>query len=227
DPLADIPPLDTYVAETEADKVAALKLVADSVAQQRQSASWAVISNPSVVAVWVLALAVAAHFLYRDSSDWPTMLTTGTGVTMAALVAVRFFTSKYITLAEGVNWSFLDEADAVVVSRWGDTVIGACVVSLVGGQGNRGQRRRKRGVVRAWTVGLKWRGKGIGMGLLEEACKVVGGRGGDGIEFADEHANAVRVLHPFFNSPFDVRDERAREALKVAVRSTSAFGKKR
>lgn len=196
DPLADVPELVTTVATSQDDKIAALKLVADSVAQQRQAASWALLSHPTMLAVYVGLMAVVSHFVWRTAGDWPRLLTTAAGVTMTLLVAVRLVTGRYISLAEEINWSFLDDADSIIVTRFGERIIGVLVLGWAGPnmQGNRAQRRRKgKGVIKAWTVLLKYRGKGVGLGLLEEAVRETVQRGGEGVEFADEHASTCMV----------------------------------
>lgn len=65
DPLDGVPPLTTYVAESAEDKVAALKLVTDSIAQQRQMASRILISHPLNIAVFGAILALAAQWFYK------------------------------------------------------------------------------------------------------------------------------------------------------------------
>lgn len=65
DPLAGVPPLTTYVAEDGEDKIAALKLVADSIAQQRQAASRVLLSHPLNVGVFGIVLAVMGSWMYR------------------------------------------------------------------------------------------------------------------------------------------------------------------
>ncbi|EOD51279.1 putative acetyltransferase protein [Neofusicoccum parvum UCRNP2] len=231
DALAGVPELETEAATGDEDKVAALKLVADSVAQQRQAASWAVLSHPGVLAGYVLALAALHHYMHRAPGDLPVVLTTAAGVTMALLVAVRLATSGYIHHAESVNWSFLDEAaDSVIVTRFGGQVIGALVLGWAGpsSTGNKAARRRKgRGVIKAWTVKLRYRGKGVGTGLLEEAVKETVRRGGEGVEFAEDHANSRRFLPAYFNGFLDRREDRAHDALQDVVNASGAFNGRR
>jgi GNAT superfamily N-acetyltransferase len=43
-------------------------------------------------------------------------------------------------------------------------------------------------------VRLKYRGKGVGEGLLEEAVKVAGERGADGVVFERDHASEFYCL---------------------------------
>ncbi|KAF4305185.1 gnat family [Botryosphaeria dothidea] len=231
DALAGVPELLTAATQSDEDKVAALKLVADSVAQQRQAASWALLSHPVVIAGYVLLLAIVYRVVYRAPSDAPLLFTTGAGVTMACLVAVRLLTSGYIRHAESINWTFLDEsADSVVITRFGGQIIGALVLGWAGpsSTGNKAARRRKgRGVIKAWTVKLRYRGKGVGTGLLEEAVKETVRRGGEGVEFAEEHANSRRFLPHSFNGFLDRREDRAHDALQDVINSSGAFNGRR
>lgn len=231
DALAGVPELLTAATQSDEDKVAALKLVADSVAQQRQAASWALLSHPVVIAGYVLLLAIVYRVMYRAPSDAPLLFTTGAGVTMACLVAVRLLTSGYIRHAESINWTFLDEsADSVVITRFGGQIIGALVLGWAGpsSTGNKAARRRKgRGVIKAWTVKLRYRGKGVGTGLLEEAVKETVRRGGEGVEFAEEHANSRRFMPQYFNGFLDRREDRAHDALQDVINSSGAFNGRR
>ncbi|KAL8905728.1 MAG: hypothetical protein Q9207_002442, partial [Kuettlingeria erythrocarpa] len=52
-----------------------------------------------------------------------------------------------------------------VVTKWGeDEIIGALVMRVL--------RKEKRALIRAWTVKGRYRGHGVGRGLLEEAVRV-------------------------------------------------------
>ena len=148
---------------------------------------------------------------------------------MAGLVGVRWAVSGYIGLAEGVGWGWLEGGkvegegegkgdregeNVVVVSRWGEEVIGGLVVRFVGdgngagggggggvgGRGKRGKGGKGGGgtaYIRAWTVKLRFRGKGVGTGLLEEAVRVCRERGVDAVEFAADHASMLPFLFLF------------------------------
>jgi len=230
DPLKDIPPLTTYPATTEEDQIEALRLIADSIAQQRQSASKALIFHPINGSLFVGLLAIITRLLYHGRrSDMMLVGTTWSGILMAGLVSVRLFTGKYLFMAEETGtWGWLGkdveegaEKDSVIVSVFGEEVIGALVLRLVsadedetGGKRRSKRDRRQKGVIRAWTVKRRYRGKGIGTGLLEEAVKCALEKGCEEIEFADDHANSGRVLWPMFNGRFDRGERRGREKLK-------------
>ena len=238
----EIPDLTYKVAPADSDeRVEALKLVADSVAQQRQAASRAVILHPATLSGAIVLFAIMARIL-----DTTTLFTTTAGMLMAGMLAVRWYTAGYIQLAEQIGFKWLEEYSKnnhkghyrsnsnssgsgsghsngnggsptnrdpiVLIAKWGDEIIGALVLRVV--------KRERKGYVRAWTVKLKYRTKGVGRGLLEEGAKVVWGRGGRGMIFEDNHANAGRVLPDFFNAQFEKREVRAREVLAEVVAET-------
>lgn len=124
------------------------------------------------------------------------VFTTVAGVAVSFLAAVQYLTRGYLFHAEKLKWEWLGE-DTVIVTKFGDEVIGAVVLGWE--KGEKGTRRKKsgRGIVRAWTVRLKYRHKGVGQALLEETVKVVGERGGDGIEFAEDHASKLIYYFPW------------------------------
>ena len=232
-PQEELPELSYNVAPAEPakDRVEALKLIADSVAQQRQEASKAVILHPATLSATAVILAIMAKL-----TELSLMITTSAGLIIAGLVAVRWYTSSYIAQAEAINRKWLqitittdgnnassngsppkkngnkNEDPIVLVSKWGDEIIGALVMRVV--------KRERKGYVRAWTVKLRYRNKGIGRGLLEEAAKVVWARGGRMMEFESQHANSHRALPPFFNGPLEKHEAHARVMLADVVTET-------
>ena len=235
--LNDVPPLTTFAAETTEDKVEALRLVADSVAQQRQLASKELTFHPIPLAIAIALLAVVGQYLY-DGTDgsYGVIATTYVGLLMAGLLTIRWAASGYIDLAEKTGtWAWLikdsppGKEDEILITKFGDDPIGALVmrgVKDVEGGNSGGQRKRRqnsggggrmRGEIRAWTVKTRYRRKGIGQGLLEEAVKLCRTKGWTGPVFAREHANSVRLLHPIFNRGFDKREKKARAMLERVV----------
>lgn len=219
EPTNSIPELSTYVA-TDADEIlSAHRLVADSVAQQRQIAGRAIIFHPVWLGAMVAVIAVVYKMLYHDSSDLPLIATTSAGCVMAGLTVVRVFTGGFIDHAEHVGTrAWLEDKEGegqeqeVLVTKFGEQIIGALIVKGVR------EGRKVHGVIRAWTVRQKYRGKGVGSGLLEEAIQLCQKRRWKGPEFDEEHANAKRVLPSLFNGPFERRERRARGALEKLAR---------
>jgi GNAT superfamily N-acetyltransferase len=188
-PADELPQLSTFTAETEDDRIEGLRLVADSVAQQ--------------LAAYFLTVAIAAQYMLRWYEDKLMLVTTIGGISMTFLIFIRWMTGGYIGLAEDINMEWLGD-DRLIVVKWGEDVIGSLVLGWADNDAakKRGRRRRGKAVVRAWTVKLKYRGKGVGEGLLEEAVRVAGERGADGILFDADHASkfvAVIVSTCFTN----------------------------
>jgi GNAT superfamily N-acetyltransferase len=237
DPLADIPPLSIHTTTSEEDQISALHLIADSVAQQRQTASRALIFHPINLAILGGLLAVVAKVLPiwtgsakygLEVGDYMLIGTTWCGLVMAGLVSVRWVTAGYLVMAEERGtWAWLNrglgeekERDCVIVSRFGEEIIGALVLRFTNldtdeqavnkkKSRTRGSKREK-GEIRAWTTKLRYRGKGVGTGLLEEACRICKERGVEEIGLASEHANSGRVLWVVFIGGFERRVARAR-----------------
>ncbi|KAL8761973.1 MAG: hypothetical protein Q9184_001959 [Pyrenodesmia sp. 2 TL-2023] len=277
DPL---PTLATYPATTPSDRTSALHLIADSIAQQRQLAAQALITHPYPFSITILLLGLLGHYL-----PLYTFITTAAGTIMALLLAVRYIASPYLTLAESINFNWLegvnlpvgkknknrkgghsrssstssnssttggnvepapssiavaaannksagrrsrnnsnssrggaqeikDVENVVVVTKWGeDEIIGALVMRVL--------RKEQKAVVRAWTVKGRYRGHGVGRGLLEEGVRVAREKGcvGGGVEFdGAAHANSHRVLPEMFNKGFDRREKQARKMLEEVVK---------
>ncbi len=152
DPLAGVPELSTYHATSTEDKVAALKLVADSVAQQSQVAARVLVFHPVTLTLYAVLLAVLVRLLYHHSGDLPLVMTTAAGAGAAGLVSVRWLTSGYVALAEGITWAWLGDDD-VLVTRFGDEIIGTLILDYeVAEKGD--DAKHVKGLIRAWTVGF-------------------------------------------------------------------------
>lgn len=239
DPVGSIPPLTTAALTSTADQVAALKLVADSIAQQRQLAAKAIISHPATIAAYILIIAIVARCMYRSSEDIPLIVTTCAGITMTLLVGVRSCVSGYIDLAEELSASFVEndggEPDIIIGSRYGESLIGALVLRVERNGNGCGKKKSKggkpggKGIVRAWTTKRKYRGAGVGTELLEEAVRLTRERLGNAAEmgFAAEHANSQMILPEMFNWGFRKREAKAARALEAVVASTSGGSKKK
>ncbi|OQV04268.1 hypothetical protein CLAIMM_09178 [Cladophialophora immunda] len=245
-PLDSLPELTTKPAVTEDDKIEALHLIADSVAQQRQLASAAIIFHPLTLSLLVLLLGIAYQNLYKGaSSDWAIIGTTSAGILMAVLITVRWLTSGYIFEAERVGtWKWLNEGrdnpdggivgseDDILLTRFGDDVIGTTVVRGVReSSGSSGKSRKNapvNGYIRAWTVKRRYRHKGVGQGLLEEAIALCQQKGWSGPEFAEDHANSADVVHATFSGGFKKKEKQAREMLERMIEESrsNASGKK-
>ncbi|CCD52600.1 hypothetical protein ACHAPC_003324 [Botrytis cinerea] len=238
DPLDGVPSLTTTTLDTEEDKTKALKLVADSIAQQRQIAAQALIFHPLTLTFYALLIAIVTKWQYTDTSDLGLLGTTLAGVTMACLVAVRAATAGYLHTAEEFNWNFAKndegEEDVIIGSRYGEELIGALILRIeraphVTGSPRKGKSGKKggKGVIRAWTTKVRYRGTGVGTEMLEEAVRITRGKFGNSAEvgFAKEHANAKMILPEMFNGEFRRRERRAAGALEAVVEG--GRGKKR
>lgn len=190
-PLTGVPDLKTYVAETEEDKIAALKLVADSIAQMRQTANRILMFNPFNLAAFIAFLALVSQYLIKSRSDIGIMFTTSAGILMAAMVTIRRFTNPYIALAEEVHISMLEDAD-VLVTKYGNEVIGTVILGWVDAE-TKGKRRKWRAEIKGWAVRIRYRGKGEGIALLQEAVNLARKKDADGISFAPDHASKCLV----------------------------------
>jgi GNAT superfamily N-acetyltransferase len=198
DPLADIPELHSYMARDETDKTAALKLVADSVAQMRQAANRALIFHPLNLALTVGVMTFVARWVYDAKRDWSLVGTSCAGVVMAMLAGYRWCTQGYLHSAETINWDWIEGSD-VIVTKFGDEIIGAVVVDWISGESSRQKRKKAwRGEIRAWTVRLKYRGKGVGAALLEDAVKEARKKSAESLEFADDHASEFYCIEVYF-----------------------------
>ncbi|KAI1098835.1 hypothetical protein F4804DRAFT_346023 [Jackrogersella minutella] len=226
----DLPPLSVGILGSETDKVDALNLVTDSIAQQRQSASYHLVFHPYLLAVLAVALGIAYQWSWRIKQDLGLALMLHSGVIMTYLLGIRYVTGQYIQVAESMKWNWMvsedGEEDTVIGVRFGKDLIGALVLrlepnsSLFGKKRNRNSMLRGgKGLIRAWTVKLKYRHKGVGIDMLHEAVKVTREKCGKDAEigFAQEHANSTMVLPEVFNGPFRKDEQRAAKTLEKVL----------
>ncbi|KAI0541223.1 hypothetical protein GGR58DRAFT_37081 [Xylaria digitata] len=238
----DLPPLSTTILEAQSEKEDALRLIADSIAQQRQTSASYLIFHPFLLPPLVAALAGAYQYAWGYRRDIGTSLLMICGVIMTYLLGIRYFTGGYIQAAEELRWSWLSptsspnpspsEQDLILGVRFGEQLIGVLVLRLepspssahTSGSGNRRRSRSSllrggRGVIRAWTVKLKYRGQGVARDLLHEAVRLTRERCGRDAEvgFAAEHANSQMVLPEPFNTPFRRSERRAAKSLEKVL----------
>ncbi|KAK4235128.1 hypothetical protein C8A03DRAFT_46677 [Achaetomium macrosporum] len=237
---SDIPPLSLEILTARADKAAALRLIADSIAQQRQQAASHLVFHPLPLSGLLAVLAAIYRYAWvrNGQHDLGTTLLLASGAIMTYLLAIRYLTSGYLRAAEELSWDFLTpgasngqggQEDLIIGTRFGSEIIGALVLRLErlsSSDGNHGHGRRKshsrqnslkggRGVIRAWTTKLRYRRRGVGGDMLREAVRVARERCGKDAEvgFAKEHANSVMVLPERFNGVFRKREMRAARTL--------------
>ena len=141
-----LPILDTFVAEDEKSRTEALRIVADSVAQQRNTGSKALILHPAAVLILAVIFAFLKQIYTEDGeTKWLMIGTTSLGVIMSLLGAVRLMLGPYIFEAERVGtWTWLKEGrstedeeesgyrvlgdrDEIMVTRYGEEIIGAII----------------------------------------------------------------------------------------------------
>lgn len=214
------PKLSLEVLTRPAEKVDALKLIGDSIAQQRQVASQHIIFHPLCLAGLVGVLATS-HFTFGIANDdYAAMLLTYSGLVLTYLLAIRYITSSYIDIAEDMDWNTWlkgpgDKDDIIFGARYGTEIVAALVLRLP----NKSNAQDKVAVVRAWTTVRRYRGRGLGGDMLREAVKYVRKTKGRecNIQFAEDHAHSKMPLRSLFNEPFRTRNARATKALNNAI----------
>ncbi|UPK97111.1 hypothetical protein LCI18_008046 [Fusarium solani-melongenae] len=235
----DIEPLSLEVLDKPQDKIEGLRLVADSIAQMRQRASLNLVFHPLCLAGLSTALAAIYHLGGVSRLDPGLGMTISCGVIMSYLMGIRYLASGYISLAERLRWNWLraddGEEDTLLAARLNDDIIGTLVLRLEPNPTSGHRRRRSlslrggKGVIRAWTTNLHYRGKGVGKDLLHEAVRVTKERCGKDAEigFAQEHANSAMLLPSIFNAPFRRDEVRATKALDGVLADWDMFKRRR
>lgn len=247
DPLAGVPELTSYLITDEEERIEALKLVADSVAQQRQLANKALLYSPLNLAILVGIVAQMVRYMIDHHTDYFVIGMSCLGLVMTFMAGTRWATKDYLYAAEEINWEWVGESD-FLVTKFGDELIGTLVIEWVSGESRQKRKKAWRGFVKAWTVKQKYRHKGVGSALLEDAIKEAKKKGAEGLEFDDLHASefhtwmdslsrncanqnprldSKRVLPSIYNSGFDKRDRMARELLEDLKQSSPSGGKRK
>lgn len=252
DPNA-IPELSTFPANTDKLRIEALRLIADSVAQQRQRANRALIFHPITLGLLAVAFGLLRQYLKGDTGEWGDWTIVGTtffGILMTVLVSIRSFTGTYIEEAERVGtWKWLaqgrkpdaekqsgtkvlgDGEDEILLTKFGNEYIGAIIfrgVQPVDDTSSTTSKKtsRKSNVssqpkteIRGWSVKRRYRGKGVGAALLEDAIKIAHDKGWaqGGIELAKDHANSKVVLPTLFSGFVQANDTRTRQYVQKKV----------
>ncbi|KAF4549161.1 Hypothetical protein D9617_23g005760 [Elsinoe fawcettii] len=238
------PQLTTYLTTSPDETTAALRLIADSVAQQRATAARALIFHPANLAVFIGLCSVIARLQYKTRSDLGLVIVTLAGVAMATLAIIRWITGGYIDAAEQITRNMVEGRD-VWVSKYGEEIIGTAVVEWTearrgstsgSANGERELRRRGsdgmtaiQGHARRGSSGKRRRGRrgdiyawtvrlryrSKGIGEgLLEAVVDEAKSRNGEVVFAEEHANSKRILPDWYNSAFNAKEERARLALQ-------------
>ncbi|RFU72639.1 acetyltransferase, gnat family [Trichoderma arundinaceum] len=228
DALDGVLPLSYRVVTRDSEKQDALRLVADSIAQQRQAASAAIIFHPLCVA-GLVAMCAGVYRQYKHAG-YGTLMTMICGVVIVYLSFVRFYTSRYIELAEKFRWRDWTtrpdgKEDTIIAAVFGEEIIGAVVLRLKGTELNKKKGSAQassdgHGIIRAWTTKLRYRGKGVGSDLLHFAVQTTNRAFGPAasVEFAADHANSANPLPDMFLRPFKRRQEKAAKALRQALK---------
>lgn len=217
---SNLPQLSYKFVTTADGKKVALRLVADSIAQQRQVASQAIIFHPLCLAA--LASVSLLTWWLQCGADMAGIVIMQSGLIITYLAAVQYFTSAYIQRAEAFNWRQWitgpnGHDDEVLVAQYGSEVIGTLVLRLT--YGDKGALA-PRGEIRAWTTKLKYRNKGIGSDLLHEAVRHAFEVAGTEVEvaFARAHANMPLPQMAMFSGEFQRQERKARNMLLDAIK---------
>ncbi|KAF3022134.1 hypothetical protein E8E14_014172 [Neopestalotiopsis sp. 37M] len=226
----DLPPLSVGILTSETDKVDALNLVTDSIAQQRQTSSRHLVFHPYLLPALVVGLALAFQYSWRMRRDLGMAFMLHSGVIMTYLLGIRYLTGRYISVAESMRWNWMvsedGEEDTVIGVRFGREIIGALILRLEAASNPTGRKRTRasalrggKGVIRAWTVKLRFRGKGVGTDMLQEAIRITKEKCGRdaAIGFAKEHANSADVLPEALNGQLRKDEQRAAKTLERVV----------
>ncbi|EDN06053.1 acetyltransferase [Histoplasma capsulatum] len=134
-------PLITSSATSEAEILTALRLVADTVAEQRQLAAKCILAHPAILGPSTMLFLTIAKLLHTGSpSDLVLTLALWSLCNLLALLAIRSMVRGYATIAEHVgSWAWLaadsvngtsQRRDEVLVARCAGEIVGVLVLRI-------------------------------------------------------------------------------------------------
>lgn len=219
------PPLTTRTTTDETEIISSLRLIADSIAQQRQTAARRFLTHPLYLTVLTFALYLVYRLVYHGPDDRGTLLTTWSGCLMASLLVAQYQTARYIEAAERTGtfrWLFQGDdtssmkpadqpeydlsslPDHILVTTLGDEIIGTLILrperransgAVAAGEDSGRGGDETVGAVRAWTVRRKYRGLGVGRELWAAAAEICRREKWEGPQMARWHANAEERMY--------------------------------
>ncbi|KAJ4164950.1 hypothetical protein LMH87_006603 [Akanthomyces muscarius] len=241
-PLEDIPELSLDPLRTEDEQKEGLKLLADTVAGMRTPATVTVMSHPSCLVPFTTFLSIIYYTRYTIPGHFKVTACCTYGSVIVYIFLIWCMARPYKTFAKDINRAWLDEEgpnrDIMVGARGKDNKLaGVLVLRLSPKLVPTGGRRRTRslsfkggrGLIRAWAVRRKCRGRGVGKELLQEAVRITRERCGKDADvgFVQDHAHSRLIFHNMFNGFFHKVEIGADKALRAAVSEWSVTKKKR
>ncbi|KAM3559766.1 hypothetical protein MY1884_003265 [Beauveria asiatica] len=241
-PLDDIPELSLDLLRTPDEQREGLELLAETVAGMRIPATVTVMSHPSCLVPFTTLLSVIYYTRYTIPGHFKMTALCTYGSVFVYILLIWFLARPYKAFAKDVNRAWLDEEgpdrDIMVGARGKDKKLaGVLVLRLSPKLGPASGRRRTRslsfkggrGLIRAWAVRRKARGRSVGKELLQEAVRITRDRCGKDADvgFVKNHAHSRLILHKMFHSFFHKVEAGADKALRTAVSQWSATRKKR
>ncbi|KAJ6780847.1 hypothetical protein PWT90_00534 [Aphanocladium album] len=241
-PLEDIPELSLDTLRTEEEQKEGLKLLADTVAGMRTPATVTVMSHPSCLVPFSTFLSIIYYTRYTIPGHFKVTACYTYGSVILYIFFIWCLARPYKTFAKDINRAWLDEEgpnrDIMVGARGKDNKLAGVVVlrlspKLVPTGGRRRTRslsfKGGRGLIRAWAVRRKCRGRGVGKELLQEAVRVTRDRCGRDADvgFVQDHAHSRLIFHNMFNGFFHKVEIGADKALRTAVSEWSGVRKKK
>ncbi|RPA90247.1 hypothetical protein L873DRAFT_1718600 [Choiromyces venosus 120613-1] len=200
----------TPIPPTSEQFLPAYTLLTDSIAQYRSTLTLSLLYSRPLLTVPPTVLA-AAYLLHSQDLSMAVILFVG--YVIAVLSACGYLSYGYIERAEWMAsrsglGATLGGGREVVGAFWGEEVIGVVVFE-------RGQDGEA--VIYGWAVRLRYRGKGVGRGLLEKVAEMCGGR----VRFAEDHVHSYRLprVPAMFNKVFDKREAKAKSMLEDVLKS--------